>query len=215
MADKTYIELRTAFFPENNSYKVSTGDKRANEYRDGIEQFFKLYSENQLNADVYIVDNTIGSVDEINPIIRSVIPDFVKFILKKNNTYGRVNKGAGLVEAWKDNTALFVVYDWIIYFEPRLFMKDFGFINTFVQNKENLFSVNNELKCFNTGLFCSKASHILNYAENTHPQKLVDHSISIEYDLYDFFVKNNIPFSERAEMGVIWKNSIVEQEIHM
>ena len=73
MKNKILIELRAAIdVSGNTSIPLCHGDKRTQQYVDGLKEFFKY--ENYLNkCDIVFVDNTLDSSDDIPTKIRECL----------------------------------------------------------------------------------------------------------------------------------------------
>ena len=109
-----------------------------------------------------------------------------------------------MIEIWRNNIELLKQYDYIIHFEPRQLLINNDFINDFIKNPRNLFTIGKEQNHFNTGLFCIKTSTLLQYIQYNSPQLLVTKRLGIEYSIYNFFLRNKIHFDTRKKMNLIW-----------
>jgi hypothetical protein len=56
---------------------------------------------------------------------------------------------------------------------------------------------------FYTGLFCIECSVILKYIELINIYTLINNMISIEYNIYDFFIHYKINYSSRPKINLI------------
>ena len=111
------------------------------------------------------------------------------------------------------NKELIKKYDYVIHFEPRQLLKSNQFIESFLENPRNLFTVGIKDQAFNTGLFCIKTSHLLYYIQMTNLFQMINEYISIEYDLYKYFIKFNIKYDTLEKMDLLWfesKTNIIE-----
>ena len=179
---------------------------RIQQYINGIEKFLQLNKKyiDDKKMDVYITDNTISNDDKLNQTLLDIIPENVKIITCLNNNYGCLNKGAGVIEQWKYCSNIIKEYDFFIHFEPRQLLKSNQFIESFLENPRNLFTLNNRTKHFNTGLFCIKTTHLLYYVKNVDLSQMVNKSISIEDDLYEYFINFKINFDTLEKMDLMW-----------
>ena len=169
--------------------------KRIKQYQNGINKIFEFNKD----CDIIIADNGNNFNFKLNGKIT---------VIKNNpNNYGKINKGAGLIEIWRNNIELLKQYDYIIHFEPRQLLINNDFINDFIKNPRNLFTIGKEQNHFNTGLFCIKSSTLLQYIQLNSPQLLVSKRLGIEYSLYHFFLRNKIQFDTRKKMNLIWRPS--------
>lgn len=181
-------------------------NERIQQYINGLSAFFK-YKEilDKYDIDIYITDNTIDNINDIPIQIRNILPKKVKFSVFKNNIYGCYNKGAGLIQTWLYNKELINQYDWFIHFEPRQLLKSFNFIENFLKNPRNLFTININVKHFNTGLFCLESKYLINYISNIDLKYMVNKCISIEWDLYNYINDNDdIKYDILDKMDITW-----------
>lgn len=186
----------------NNSIK---GIERINQYIIGLNKFFEyLEILNKYNVDVIIFDNTINSNQEIPIEILNIIPEKVRLLSANVNEYGRINKGAGLIECWKYLTTTLSEYDFLIHFEPRQLLINFNFIQNFLDNPQNLFTYSEDKIQFNTGLFCISCKILLVFINSVNIQVMTLQYINIEYLFFVFFKEHNIPYSIEDKMGLIW-----------
>ena len=198
-------------YPTNND--SNGGAERMRQYVEGLCKFFE-YNDilKNHNIDIYIVDNSIKDGGTLPQEILNVIPEHVKTILFLKNDFGKLNKGAGLIEQWLYCKNILINYDWLIHFEPRQLLLNFNFINNFLKKPRNLFTYGNGKKHFNTGLFCIETSALLNYIVKVDLNNMVSCSISIEYDLYNYTVRNSIDFYILEKIELIWFDFIAKRE---
>lgn len=189
---------------------VSEGEKRNLQYINGLKSYFKLHKEN-INSceDVYIVDNTVLNKSKVDKKILEVIPEEANFIFTQKNNYGKLNKGAGLIESWEHNKELIKQYDFVFYHEPRQVLESFNYYKTFISNPKNLFLVLHNTQ-FWTGTMILKSKHLLEYIENSPAEKLGPHGISIESDMYNFFKDKKIPFNTVEKIGLSWYDTLTK-----
>lgn len=200
---KTVFLLNICCFPENTSY--FNNKIRTQQYIDGLNaviQYNNIIKKH--NVDVYIIDNTIKNGETLPKEILNIIPSNIHLSLCLKNEFGKKNKGAGLIDTWQYNKDLIQKYDWIIHFEPRQLLKSFQFIESFLKEPRNLFTINVNVEHFNTGLFCINKQHLLNYINNCDLNKMVNNSISIEDDLYKYFQENQINYDTLEKMDLLW-----------
>ena len=190
-------------FPTNND--TFRGNERIQQYINGLNKFFE-YIEimNNHNVDIYIFDNTIVKNDTLPQELLEIIPDNVKVINDNANKYGGINKGAGLIESWLYLKDIIEQYDYLIHFEPRQLLINFDFIDFFLQNNDNLFTLGGYDKHFNTGLFCINCKILLSFIVNVNIHNMIHNRISIEYMLFDFLNENNIQYTIKDKMNLIW-----------
>ena len=201
-------------YPTNSG--SNRGAERIQQYVEGLVKFFE-YNDifKKQNVDIYIVDNSIKDGDSLPAELLTILPDSVIINTSLNNTFGCVNKGAGLIEQWLYCKDIIAKYDWLIHFEPRQLLLNFNFINNFLENPRNLFTLGNGNNHFNTGLFCIETTKLLHYCHNINLNIMVLHSISIEYDLFNYIKNNNILFYICTKMELIWLEYLTNKNIIM
>jgi len=205
MVPKILCVLPICLKPTNLKSQEDT-KTRTEQYRNGLNKFFEfnINTFNKYNIDIVIFDNTINNIIDISDNIIDIIPKNVKILFNIVNNYGCHNKGAGLIETWLYNKELISQYDWFIHFEPRQLLKSNQFIESFLEKPRNLFTININVKHFNTGLFCIQTKTLINYINNVNLNNMSSNSISIENDLYLYFINNNISFDTLNKMDLIW-----------
>ena len=183
----------------------NNGEERIQQYVKGLTKFFE-YNDilKKHGVDIYLVDNSINDGDSLPRDILAIFPDNLKINTSLNNTFGAINKGAGLIEQWLYCKDIIVQYDWFIHFEPRQLLLNFNFINDFLENPRNLFTLGNNNLHFNTGLFSIQTNHLLYYSTKCILKNMVIKSISIEYDLFNYFKHNNIQYDILDKMELVW-----------
>jgi len=177
---------------------------RKQQYIQGIQQLvYILKGYSKYNIQFQISDNTTDILDKD---IMDVLPTNTIVTCFKNNQYGKLNKGAGLLEVWQHNLNLFKEYDYIIHFEPRTLLISDTFFSSFFSNPRTLFTLGDKsgkLKSHvYTGLFAIESTLLQKYTENVHPEYLCEKKISIEDCLGEFVEKysDRIPY-----VDVLWK----------
>ena len=202
-SNKILCMLPICCYPTN--VDSNRGAERIQQYVEGLNKFFE-YNDifKKQNVDIYIVDNSIKDGDSLPAELLTILPDSVIINTSLNNTFGCVNKGAGLIEQWLYCKDIIAKYDWLIHFEPRQLLLNFNFINNFLENPRNLFTLGNGNNHFNTGLFCIESKLILNYSFSRNLNKILTHYISIENDLYNYMSLNNIDYNILDKMNLLW-----------
>lgn len=193
--------------PHSGTPSFIASEFRNKQYIEGLKSFFKYYDilKNN-NIKVIIFDNNLESKDKIPDEILSVIPEGVTIKASHANTYGKINKGSGLIETWLHNIDEIKEYDYLIHFEPRQILNSFNFIDNFLSDNRTIFTFNTNPhapKHFNTGLFTIKVEHLIKFINAFPPEKL-DISTSIEHLLYWFFKNNNLEFDTLDKMDLFW-----------
>ena len=211
--------IKTSELFKKNQLENKTN--RIKQYVVGLKKFFELTSEYIKNdvIKVYITDNTIIENDKLDNSILEIIHPKCEIITCNNNNYGCKNKGAGDIEQWLYCKDLIKKYDWFIHFEPRQLLQSNQFIDNFLQNPRNLFTLGKEKNHFNTGLFCINTNLLLEFININTPDKLIQNNISIEYVLYSYFIKNKIKnkieFSILDKMDLLWYDTYTKTTYKM
>lgn len=203
------IELRLCCYP--NNLQEHQFSERTTQFVNGLNKFFEyLPILNEYNVDIFITDNTIPNNSNLPNEILNIIPSNVKIITCLNNNYGCYNKGAGDIEQWLYNKELISQYDWFIHFEPRQLLKSFYFIENFLKNPRNLFTINVNVKHFNTGLFCLESKYLMNYCNHINLIHMINNYIGIEDDLYNYINNNDIKYDILDKMDLIWFDTVTK-----
>ena len=198
------ILMPTTIHVDNNCslYKnnqLTSNNIRIKQYIDGIQQVRNLNPD----IEIYISDNS-NYLNKESELLNIINENNIKIITNAPNNFGCINKGSGLIENWIHNNDIIKKYDYIIHFEPRQLLKSNQFIYNFLKNPRNLFTINENVKHFNTGLFCIQSGELIKYINNSNLDNMVSRRISIEYDLYRYFINNNISFDILEKMDLIW-----------
>jgi hypothetical protein len=202
---KILLILSTAFDVSNVDRIPVIRDERNEQYYDGFKKFFELNQNNikESKFDICLSDNTINDIKEIDDKIQEVLkPIKINYNLLINNEYGSINKGSGLITSWLRIKNKISEYDFIIHFEPKQLLLDNVFIESFLNEKDNLFTINKNSGRFNTGLFAIKSQYLLNYIEQNSDEFLCNHNISIEDSLFLFML--NTEYRTIDKMGLIY-----------
>jgi hypothetical protein len=193
-----FIDINSPLYKKN---QPTSNKERIIQYLNGIKKVKELNPE----SDIYISDNS-NYLNEKSDILHYLIENNIHIIKDAPNNYGKINKGAGLIENWKHNISLLKKYEYIIHFEPRLLLIDNYFINNFLENKRNIFTLNHPILMphFNTGLFTIKSDILINYINTIKINVFCNNSISIENDLINYFKNNNISYHILDKLNVYW-----------
>lgn len=211
---KICIFMPTTFIIDKQSYLFKTNqlesdNVRIKQYENGINKVCEL--NKKYNFDIYIADNGFDFENKIK-----ILPNIN--ILKNNpNKYGKINKGAGIIEIWNNNIEIIKQYDYIIHFEPRQLLIDNYFIDSFMKNPRTLFTYNHNTTAnrhFNTGLFSCKTKELSKFISDNKPDFLVKRKLSIEYVLYNFYETNKIEYDTLDKMNLIWYDTCGNKSYH-
>lgn len=170
-----------------NKSSVSRGEKRIQQYIEGLKHFFSFSFE----SDMLVFDNTVDNVNNLDQRIRDVIPNNVVVKASFANKYGPRNKGAGVLEQWNECKDVFRRYKYIIHFEPRLILKDPTFILTSLDKLTNLFTLSHCKTHFKTGLFCIDSRTLLEFMQSIN---IPTYSQSIEHTLRNYMNSHKIKY---------------------
>ena len=185
--------------------QLEYGKKRIEQYQKGIDKLLEL--NRKYNLDIYIADN--GSDFDLT------LDKRITVIKNNPNNYGKINKGAGLIEIWCNNIELLKQYDYIIHFEPRQLLINNDFIDDFMKNPRTLFTYNHnpcQQKHFNTGLFSCKTAEILKFINEFPPDFFVKKALGIEHALYYFYNNNKIQYDTLDKMSLIWYDAAAKKK---
>lgn len=192
------IDINSSLYKKS---ELTNNEVRYKQYFDGIKKIYEINKDK--NIDIYISDNS--DFFNKNTNIKEYIKTTSIIIIKDvTNNYGKINKGSGLIENWLYNKDILREYDWIIHFEPRQLLQSNIFIDSFLENPRNLFTMGKNMRHFNTGLFCINSKVLLDFINEITPEKLVNNNMSIEYVIYDFIKNNNIDYKITDKMDLIW-----------
>ena len=182
--------------------KIEYGNKRINSYVDGFINLQKLEIYKMFDETI-LIDNTISSAKNVPDQINKLLPKNTIFLVNKNNTLGRTNKGAGMLKSLEKNVSFFKDYDFIFYFEPRLILKSSEFIKQFFENRINSFSMESG-KRVKTGYFGSTSNDLIEFINSYKAEDLVEKNLHIELLMYEFYEKKNTNFYTTSIS--LWKN---------
>ena len=195
------IVVKKPYFSRDD-IKIEYGNKRINSYVDGFINLQKLEIYKMFDETI-LIDNTISSAKNVPDQINKLLPKNTIFLVNKNNTLGRTNKGAGMLKSLEKNVSFFKDYDFIFYFEPRLILKSSEFIKQFFENRINSFSMESG-KRVKTGYFGSTSNDLIEFINSYKAEDLVEKNLHIELLMYEFYEKKNTNFYTTSIS--LWKN---------
>lgn len=185
MKKKILVELRASIFVPNDQVK-----SRINDYVIGLNSFFSQLDKSK-NCDVVFVENICEHPEDLPEEVQNAIPEGTFMYVKNKNDYGKHNKGAGLIEVWKEKEYLDQIseYDYLFYYEPRMRLDDPSFLESFLETPRNVFCLedNPNVSTVKTGYFGVKISDLKEYVESIDLDKFVEDGISIEQSMRSFF----------------------------
>ena len=187
---------------------VENNDRRLKQIIDGVKKF----TEKKYGVDIIFVDNTIPENIPIDKELETLlINNNIEIFHDNKNIYGSSNKGAGVIESWLFIKEKLENYDYLLYFEPRLMLLNFDFINIFLESPRNLFVYGNGKNHFFTGLFGIKSKLLLKYIDGFKHLKHFRKLGSIEYHIFNF-VKNNDSYDTLEKANVIWSDTVAKKD---
>jgi len=178
--------------------------KREKNYLDGLKKFSNFTKK--YGFDTYLIDNSL-KFEQLHPEIQKIIKDSNYIYYNNNkNSLGKINKGAGLIEAWHDNIDLISKYDYIIHYEPRLQMTEDCVIPVFLKNPGNYFKKRTRLQGVETGFFIVHSRVLLKYLIKSAEEiiNMCTKQISIENDVNRFLLREKIKVNYIPKLGVDW-----------
>ena len=123
------------------------------------------------------------------------------------NNCGKINKGAGLIEAWQDNVELLKKYDYIIHYEPRQQMIKDLVISAFNKEPGNYIKKRSARGGMETGFFIIESKYLIDYVNNKNMTNLVSmckNNISIENNFRGYINSKKLQLKEIPHLGIIW-----------
>lgn len=194
---KKLLYLSCSINIARNDKSSSSGERRVQQYIDGIQAFFHHFKDR--SWDVILLDNT-GFIPEK---IVSIIPDYVKIICIKQDPMKNI--GMGVIAQWAHISSIIAQYDYFVHYEPRQIMKSAHFFDVCDCSRTTAKIVDGYMIW--TGLFGTKTDVLLNY---------INHSIihitndSIEADIFKHLVAvDNI--LDCPNLDLIWHDSYLDR----
>jgi len=203
---KVAIILLSTFVIDENSdlFKrkfLTNNSLRIEQYIVGLKNLKKNCSK--YNYDIYLIDNSL-KYNDLMGSLRDVIGG-IRYVYCDRNNMGRLNKGAGMVEVWRENIWLMREYDYIFHFEPRQKMVSDILMRSFEERKGNYFKVDKTGEQFYTGLFVVESKKLIDFVKNVDIESMVRDNLSLERLMYDFF--RDKKYNILGSLGLIWYDS--------
>jgi hypothetical protein len=190
---KILFELRSAINVKKKYFLFDKKKIRIKQYIKGLRSLKKNYS-NLKYVDFIYVDNTLENSKHIPQQIKSNLPNNCRLLVKFNNYYGKHNKGAGDIEMWKSYINIIKRYNFFFHYEPRMIIKDFSFINSFLKKPRNFFSIAIKSEQVKTGCFGVNTKDFMKFIKGINLDKMIVNKMSIENLMYNFFKNKNSEF---------------------
>ena len=197
MKKSILIELRAAINVSDYVFGKDYVETRISDYVAGLKCFFEKVSHNK-NFDCIFVENTTENKNDIPQQILEVIPEGTFLHVKNKNNYGKVNKGAGDIEMWKDYLDKISEYEYFFHYEPRMILDDATFIQSFLDNPRNCFCVEDNAwaPAVKTGYFGVIVKDFIKYCNSIDLEKFSEKGTNIENDIRTFFESKNTDFQK-------------------
>jgi len=197
MKKSILIELRACINIDDYIFGKDRVENRINDYVSGLKSFFDKLGDNK-KYNIVFVENTYDSEKDLPKEILNIIPEGTFLFVKSKNDYGKINKGGGIIEMWKEYLDQISQYDYFFYYEPRMILDDSSFLQSFLDNPRNYFCVENNTKfaAVKTGYFGVKVKDFIEYCNSIDLEKFVENGINIENSMRSFFEEKDTDFQE-------------------
>ena len=199
------IIVKKPFF-SRDKIKLEYGSNRITSYEKGFEALSEKNIYNFFD-DVILIDNTTSNEKHIPKKIFKLLPRKTTFLLRNSNTFGKKNKGAGMLDSLQRHKNSFLKYDFIFYLEPRLQVQNTSFIKDFIKSNKNRFSIESS-KRVKTGYFGSKTEDFIHFINDHSVDKLINDNLHIEQLMYDYYLEKDTVFTD--DKLTLWKNYLSE-----
>ena len=207
-----FVNLSCSFDASSfyDSNAVCLGEKRVAQYVEGFKSFFCYYKK-YFNSykDVYVVDNTLKDISHLDERIINEIPEAVQYVFTQKNNYGKINKGAGLLENWHTLKEAIFKYEFMFHYEPRLLIKTPEIFNRFAKERRTTF-LEHEIEQFKTGALIIKTSDFKDYLQSRSAEMLCGLNTSIEDDIYNFFKNYKHNFTLIKNSGMLRHDAAID-----
>lgn len=179
------ILLRKPLIKEHN-IKLQYGKIRVNQYIKGFESL-KNQGVFDLFENILLIDNTCRNTSKVPKKIARLLPENTVFNFTNKNTFGLLNKGAGVIDSLCHSKDLINKYEFVFYFEPKLILNNRSFIDNFLDLPRNLFVISEEYPQVKSGYFGTESSELIKFLKSVNIQKMIDEKLNLENLIYDFF----------------------------
>lgn len=203
MKKSILIELRASIDVSDYMYGKDFIQNRINDYVSGLNSFFEKLDKSK-NCDVVFVENTFKSEEKLPKEVLSAIPEGTFLFVKQKNDYGKINKGGGIIEMWKEYLDKISGYEYFFYYEPRMILDDSTFLQSFLDNPRNYFCVedNTPFPAVKTGYFGVEVNDLIEYCESINLDQFVKDGINIENSMRIFFEKKDTDFEKDIKYSI-------------
>jgi hypothetical protein len=208
--NKIFVELRTSIMPlQDLNFPLNQIDERILQIELGLLNFLKYFKKiNRNSSDFYFSDNTMDSVSKIPISIDKILEkNKVTKICRDKNKFGSRNKGAGLIEMWREIWEIIDEYKWILYFEPRTNLKSMEFLKECIDFPCNRFKIldDSDGPHFYTGFFMIETCILKEFIAGVDLNLMIEKKQSIEYLIKDFMDARYPNYSKyENKLNIIW-----------
>lgn len=197
MKKSILIELRASVNIDDFVFGKDLLENRIDDYINGLKSFFNKF-ENDERCDIIFVENTCDSENSLPKEITKEIPANTRLFVKRKNDYGKINKGGGLIEMWKEYLDEISNYEYFFHYEPRMILDDSSFLKSFLSNPRNYFCIedNPSVLTVKTGYFGAMVDDFMEYCNSIDLEEFVGQGICIEENMRTFFESKDTDFQE-------------------
>ena len=178
---KKFLNLKN----KKKKAKLQWGFKRLKQYSFGLERLEQLDVFKDF-SNVIFTDNTVPSKILIPRSIKKPLPLNTIYILRRENKIGKFNKGAGLIENLQHCIQYIEQFEYLVYFEPRLYAENNYFFKDFLSKPRNLF-YKTQQNDYKSGYFGVSTTDFINFLKKIKTEEIVEKNISVESLLFKEF----------------------------
>ena len=181
--------------PKFKKHKIGLqyGNSRLNQYEKGFKILLDKNIYSNFNKTL-LVDNTLDSKENIPSNIRRYLNNEMEYFLFKENKLGVLNKGAGVLDSLNRVKEYMKQYDYVIYFEPKLWVLNTLFFDTIKKRPRNLFYEVEEYPQVKSGHFCSNTNDLVDFIESVDVSLMIKEKINLENLIFDYYKNRNSEF---------------------
>ena len=136
-------------------------------------------------SNIIFTDNTVNSKILVPRKITKTLPLNTIYILRRINKIGKFNKGAGLIENLQYCIKYIENFDYLVYFEPRLYAENNYFFKDFLSKPRNLFY--KQKNAYKSGYFGVSTADFINFLNKTNTNEMIEKNLTVESLLFKEF----------------------------
>tara|TARA_B000000532_G_scaffold183760_1_gene149904 strand:- start:3576 stop:4283 length:708 start_codon:yes stop_codon:yes gene_type:complete len=136
-------------------------------------------------SNIIFTDNTVNSKILVPRKITKTLPLNTIYILRRINKIGKFNKGAGLIENLQYCIKYIENFDYLVYFEPRLYATNNYFFKDFLSKPRNLFY--KQKNDYKSGYFGVSTKDFINFLNKTNTNEMIEKNLTVESLLFKEF----------------------------